>query len=284
VGVVPILAGAASASPSVVESATANGVTITVTAEPELARLAIVLTGGPAGEPVYVLRRQPGSPSTLVRPTSAGTLLWQAGSPTSVPTFYEYEARQGLETDFVVTDLDGSPLVSVRFTVPEWGTWLKSPGKPFLNLRCLWKQDSEYSLPIERVVLRPRGAKFPIVQSSRRASPSGPIALPTQTDEDARAMVSLLADGQVLMVDVPARFGIPLRYVSVGDASPSRAVGSITYEARVWTLDVVEVAAPIGLPAGQGFTYENVAALADSYIALAATFATYDDLAVGLEV
>lgn len=69
-------------------TATANGVTITATADGALGRLAIDLEGGTATEPVYVLRRDRNGTS-LVRETSAGTVVWVAGTPISVPTLYD---------------------------------------------------------------------------------------------------------------------------------------------------------------------------------------------------
>lgn len=276
----PILAG--SSSPTTTATATDNGVTITVTSENDSARLAINLEGGTATEPVYVLRRDRNGTS-LVRQTSAGTVVWVAGTPTSVPTLYDYEARQGLETDYIVTDLEGAPLVDVRVTVPRWGTWLKSPGYPHLNLSCYWQADSDYTRQARTSIIQPRGAKFPIVLSDRRTGTSGTVRLLTLTDENARSMTSLLNSGQPLMVDVPDSFGVPVRYVSVLDVTGSRSVPNIADEARSWSLDVVEIAAPIGLPAGQTFTYDGLTGVADSYIALAATFDTYDVLAVGLE-
>lgn len=275
----PILAGPS--TPTVTETATSGGVTITVTSEGDSARMAIDLEGGPVGEPVYVLRRDRNG-AALVRETYAGTVLWVAGTPTSVGTLYDYEARQGLETDYIVTDLDGAPLVAVRVTIPRWGTWLKSPGYPHLNLACYWKLDSDYQRAGRVSLLQPRGAKFPIALSDRRGGPSGTIHLLTMTDEDARSMTSLLNSGQPLMVDVPDAYGVPVRYISVNDVTGARAVNNIAEQARVWTLQIVEIAAPVGLPAGQDFTYEGLAALADSYIALAASFATYDDMALGL--
>jgi len=276
---VPILAG--SSAPATTATATANGVTITVTSEGDSARMAIDLTGGAAGDPVYVLRRDRNG-TTLVRETSDGTVLWLAGTPTTVPTLYDYEARQELETDYIVSDLDGAPLVSVRVTVPGWLVWLKNPGKPHLNLQCEWYADNDYDRDVARSVLWPRGAKYPIVLSDRRGAPAGRVQLVTLTDEAARSMTSLLGDGQVLMVDVPDSFGVPVRYISVGRVTDSREVPDVPTAGRLWSLDVVEVAAPVGLPAGQDFTYEGLAAQADSYIALSASFATYDDMALGL--
>lgn len=277
----PILAGPS--TPPTTATATSGGVTITVTSENDSARMAITLTGGTAGSPVYVLRRDRNG-TVLVRETSAGTVLWVAGTPTTVPTVYDYEARQELETDYIVTDLDGNPLVSVRVTIPAWLTWLKSPGKPHLNLQCEWYADSQYEREIDRTLLYPRGAKYPIALSQRRVAPAGRVQLVTLTDEASRSFTSLINDGQVLMVDVPESFGVPVRYVSVGKVVGEREVPDVPHGSRLWTLDVVEVAAPLGLPAGQSFTYDGLAAIADSYIALVATFDSYDSLAVGLEV
>lgn len=275
----PILAGPL--VPSTVVTATAGGVTITVTSDDINGRLAIDLTGGPVGTPVYVLRRDTNGTS-LVRPTSLGTALWLAGTPTTVPTFYEYEARQGLQTDFIVTDQNGAQLVTARFVVPTWGTWLKSPGKPSLNLRCDWQGDDAFTRSVPQVLLQPRGSKFPLALTERRNAPVGSILLATNTDDDALAMGQLIADGQVLMVDVPPQYGVPVRYVSVGAAAVAREVKDFPTPHRLWTLPVTEVAAPIGLAAGAGFTYDALNALASAYIGFPAIFATYGDLAIGV--
>lgn len=277
----PILAGAG--VPTTSATATAGGMTLTVAAEDALGRLRITVTGGVAGQPLYVLRRDSAG-TALVRPTSAGTLLWLAGTPTTVPVFYENEARQGLPTDFVATDLNGTPVVSVRVTVPTWGTWLKSPGKPHLNMRVVWHNDSEYDRPLPRTLLQPRGAKYPVALTDRRTAPSGVIVLQTETDVAARSLIALADDGQTLMIDTPESYGVPIRYVSVGNLSGARMAGAvrIDMENRIWTLEVDEVAVPVGLPAGQGFTYTGLAATADSYVGLAATYLTYSDMSVGI--
>lgn len=262
-------------------TATQAGITITVNADFPAGRLLISLRGGPEGQPVYVLRRDRNG-TTLVRQTSAGTVLWRKiFLTTDAPTISEYEARQGLDTDFIVTDLDGLPLVSVRLTVPTWGTWLKSPGQPGQNVRCAWKGDLDYTRRARQSVLAPRGAKFPIVLADRRLAPIGQVRLLTRDQITARALTTLLDSGQVLMIDVPDSHGVPVRYVSVGDVKGSRLAEEAHSEVRVWTLEVSEVAAPVGLAAGQGFTYEGLAATADSYIGLAANYSTYDDLAIG---
>lgn len=277
----PVLAG--TPAPLVTETATGpDGHTITVTSDSDLARIVIDVTGGVEGDPLYVLRRDRNG-TTLVRQTSAGTVLWVAGTPTTAPSVYDYEARQGLETDYILTDVDGAPLVSVRVAIPEWGAWIKSPGKPHMNVRVGWKGDRDYTRAARRWRGDVRGARYPVVLNDVRSAPVGQVRLQTRDQETARALTSLLADGDVLMIDVPDSYGTPVRYVSVGDVTGSRLSEDAWGDIRVWTLDVDEVAAPVGLPAGQGFTYEGLAALADSYIGLAAIFATYDDMALGLQ-
>lgn len=264
------------------ETATSGGYTITVTSDSALARMIIDVEGGTVDEPLYVTRRDRSS-NTLVRQTSAGTVLWVAGTPTTAPTIYDYEARQGLQTDYTLTDPDGSPLVTVRVVIPEWGAWLKSPGKPHMNVQVGWKGHQEFVRPARRWIGQARGAKYPAAFADVRGAPVGSVKLQTRDQETARSLTSLLADGETLMVDVPESYGTPVRYVSVGDVRGSALSDDAWSDIRVWTLQVDEVAAPIGLPAGQSFTYEGLAASADSYIALAATFATYDDMALGLQ-
>jgi hypothetical protein len=86
------------------------------------------------------------------------------------------------------------------------------------------------------------------------------------------------------MIDVDSSFGVPVRYVSVGDVTGTR-VGpnnaGLSWEARYFTLQVDEVAMPIGAPVNQNLTYDQLAANFGSYIAIPASVATYDDLAAG---
>lgn len=268
--------------PVTLGTATVAGKTLTVLAESSLARIEFTASGGVVGEPLYITRRDRAG-TALVRETSAGSVLWQAGTPTTAPAIVDYEARQGLETDYTLTDLDGAPLVTVRVTIPQWGSWLKSPGKPHQNLKCDWQYDSTFARGARQTVIPIRGAKFPIVQTDARTSPEGQITVVTDTSEQARAFVTLVADGGVLMVDVPDSYGVPVRYVSAGALAGSRLPGDVLIEDEVrrWSMDVVEVAPPVGLPAGQGFTYTGLQATADSYIALAATYVSYDLMTVG---
>lgn len=198
---------------------------------------------------------------------------------------YDYEARQGLNTDYILTDELGNVGASVSVLIPRWGTWLKDPFRPFMNCKVLWHQDSEYERKARRTLLQPRNAKYPVPQWDRRIAPSANIEVATEEDTKARALTSLLDSAGVIMIDVDDRFGVPVRYVSVGDIKGRRATSSdslgLKWEARIWNLEIDEVAYPIGTPSGQSLTYSEVAGFFSSYIDIAATVATYDELAAG---
>ena len=207
-------------------------------------------------------------------------------SPGSIPiTIYDYEARQGLDTDYILTDELGNVGASVSVLIPRWGTWLKDPFRPFMNCKVLWHQDSEYERKARRSLLQPRNAKYPVPQWDRRIAPSANIEVATEEDAKARALTSLLDSAGVIMIDVDDRFGVPVRYVSVGDIKGRRVTSSdslgLKWEARIWNLEIDEVAYPIGTPSGQSLTYSEVAGFFSSYIDIAATVASYDELSAG---
>ena len=264
-------------------SVTVNGATLTITANADAGRMELAASGGPAGDPLYITRRDLAGTS-LVRETSAGSVLWvTAGATTSSGGIVDYEARQGLDADYTLTDRNGSPLVNVRLTVPEWGTWLKAPGKPHLNTRCAWQDESEFTRESRQVVIAVRGARFPVVHTDRPQAPTARVSVVTDTTSQAAQLTSLLDDGAVLMIDVPASYSVPVRYVSVAKYASARLPGQVLVDSptRVWTMETVEVAPPVGLPTGQGFTYDGLAMTADSYISLGSTYASYNTMAVG---
>jgi hypothetical protein len=243
-------------------------------------RVILTATDGPPTQIAYVIRRDTQG-STLVRETSTGVVVYDA---LGTFTVNDYEARQGLITNYLLTSASGIQVANTTITIPRWGTWLKNPGKPFMNMRVLWNSDNEYSRAARRELIPIRGAKFPIAHTDRRLAPSGTIKLATQTTSEAKAFTNLVDDGAVLMIDVNPDFGVPVRYVSVGDVVGRRAGKEdrdLTWEARIWELQIDETSAPIGIPAGQTVTYEAIPASFDSYISLAASVATYNDLAAG---
>ena len=207
-------------------------------------------------------------------------------APDSLPiTLYDYEARQGLDTSYILTDELGTVGAEESLLIPEWGTWIKDPFRPDANVKVLWNADSDYTRKARRSLFLARGAKFPVPQWDVRVAPAASIKVATETEAQAIAFTDLLATAGVVMIDTKLSFGVPVRYVSVGDIVGSRATAeaglNLTWEARIWTLEIDEVDYPIGAPIGQGIDYTQVAGFFDSYIALASGVDTYADLASG---
>jgi hypothetical protein len=257
-----------------------EGYYITATAEPANGRIRLDILSTIAGAVLFVTRRDQGG-NVLVRETSTGSAL--AGIDGSA-IIYDYEARQGLWTTYVLSDANGVQMAGTFLLVPSWGTWIKSPSAPQLNLKCFWGADSAYALKSRREVMFPLGAKYPVVHSDKRLAPTGVVRLVTETADDAVSMNSILDKGGILMLDVALKYGVPVRYVSVGDVSRQRAGDAdrdLGWEARLWDMQVDEVLAPLGLPGSSALTYDDIPLAFDSYISLAASVQTYDDLAAG---
>lgn len=276
--------GAPNASASIATEVPA--LTIAAVAQPTSASVAITVRGGAPGTPLYVLRRDT-SGTGIVRETSEGTVVWPALGDTL--TLTDYEARQGESTQYLLTDGDGSPVASTSLTLPMWGTWLKSPGRPYRNARAYYVSDGEATLTARRLVVDIEDAAQRVVFARRRSTPSGNVVLLTQTADQASALALLLSDGLPLMLDTPSSWGVPYRYISVGDVGRSRAYDfeglNLTAQARLWTLgDVVSTAAPQGVPTiDPGRTYADLPTLFATYVAIPATTQTYEELATGQE-
>lgn len=207
-------------------------------------------------------------------------------SSASLPiTLHDYEARQGMDCDYIITDENGMTSDSKRISIPKWGTWIKDPFRPFMNVKVMWNADSEYARPVERVILKARGAKFPVVQHERRMAPNGTVRIVTETNDVSKRLIALFDMTNIVMLDVDADFGVPVRYVSVGDLSGKRAGKEdtdLSWEARYWDLPIQEVAPPVGAPIAQSLTYDMLAANFGSYIAIPASVDTYNDLSQGV--
>lgn len=223
-------------------------------------------------------------------PTSDYAWTGTADASTSTQTaqqvvVYDYEARQGEATDYLATDPDGVVLATAaRITVPLWGTWLKSIGRPYLNTRCHFGGEAPPTLPARRQLVTIEGADLPVALSEPRLGPRGQLRLVTLTAAQETALLAILADGEVLMLDTDATWRSPYRYISVGDVTPARGVGDgelgLDRAQRVWTLsDVAKVPAPIGVSQiNDQAAYDELPVLYGSYAAMAATVPTYDDL------
>lgn len=209
----------------------------------------------------------------------------------AVAPIYDYEATQGTVVEYLLTDPDGNVQATVNVTLPLWGTWLKSPGRPYRNVRCYFGSMPRVDAPLPREVYDVDGAGQVVVYSSLRSADRAPsLRLVTQTLEQLEGMRLLLSDGATLMLDTPPSWNIGMRYLSAGDVGRERPLatsegfGNLEATARMWELaDVVTVESPQGVTTTDpGRTYASLPVLFATYTAIPATTSTYEELATGV--
>lgn len=201
-------------------------------------------------------------------------------------TVTDHEARQGEGTDYLLADGDGVQLASVRIDLPKWGTWVKSPGRPFLNTRVHFERELPVQRGARREVVQVEGSRQAVVLSQPRATETGDLQLVTLTAAQDAAITRLLEDGGTVMLDSDPLWRVPYRYMNVGDVTTGRAYFDslgLALDARTHQLaGIVSVEAPIGVTAlDPGRTYDVLPTLFGSYAAMAATVPTYEALATG---
>lgn len=257
---------------------------LTLTVEREQARVRIELSGGSPGHVLYVLRRDSGG-TGMVRETSEGTVVWP---DSGTLTLYDYEPQQGEDAEYIVTDQNGVGISSARISVPQWGTWVKSPGRPYRNVRVFYQGESGgTAMEARRMIVPVQSSPHRVVFAQTRLSEQGALQLLTRTAAQAEALQLLLADGMPLMLDVPASWGVPYRYISVGDVTVARAHDleglNLTHEARIWELaDVVTIEMPQGVSTlDPTRTYAELSTQYATYVAIPALVGTYEQLGTG---
>lgn len=203
-------------------------------------------------------------------------------------TIYDYEPVQGSTVDYILADDDGNMLATARVVIPRWGTWLKSPGRPSRNVRVYYGRTESTILPIERERYAIEGSGSVVVYAARRSvEEASRLELITRTDEAAAAMRSILADGATLLLDVPPSWGVPFRYISVGEVEVGRPLaasdgyGNLEAAARLWGLaEVIAQPSPQGVSQEDpGRTYAVLPTEFATYVAIPATVESYEALA-----
>lgn len=201
-------------------------------------------------------------------------------------TVYDYEPQQGAQVDYIAADPTGAPLGSVRVTIPRWGTWLKSPGRPYRNTRAYLEQEGAVVRPAKRQVITREAGGLPVVLSQARGAMEGDVRLLALEGEQDAAVVRLLSEGNTLLLDTDPAWAVPWRYISVGEATstrPHEGTLGLDRPARLHALaGLVEQPAPVGPTVVEaGRSYADLPELFGSYLAIPATVPTYEALGTG---
>lgn len=201
--------------------------------------------------------------------------LYDTEAPLDIPVYYRAEDCVDL----------AAPVTSNEVVVPSSGRlWLKDPVRPYANVPIRLKGDPNPCVPVEGVYFqsmgeetypaggilqRPVNRRNGIAVVRVRHGYSSTINLATRTFVDRDAVRDLLATGDVLMLQAPAKYGIDECYVHVvGAPAWQRLSSDHRKQWRVVGIPFDEVGRPAGL--GYGVLGTRWMDLCDRYATFAA--------------
>lgn len=199
-------------------------------------------------------------------------------------TGYDYESWFEQPATYTATTAGGS-LTAGPVTLDVDVAWLRHPGVPSLSQPVDFQGEGQPVRPVAQAVLEPIGRRTPIVVTDgRRKSKRGTITLRTQTSEQADALLDLVDDTSVLLLDIPPSFGYnmdPHQYVSLGDLAEDRQRPDFyLWPRKQWTAPYIVVDRPAGGLQAE-WTYDGVLATWATYNDVKNNYDTYTDLTAG---
>lgn len=221
----------------------------------------------------------------------ARLLVLMSGTPASTTYLQVFLAK--------VTNA-AATATSAGVTVPSAGScWLKDPLRPANNIRVDFCFDPNPGCtPTEGVFfqgldvesLATNSALFninnqaePVVVNKTRSSATSTLTLVTRTFTDRDRVVSLLSPGTPLLWQVPDQYGMPDRYLAVGNASISRVLPDHRYPVRVASLPFAVVLAPGGPSQGvAGARWQDTCDLYATWAAVTSAGKTWTDVLDGV--
>lgn len=173
---------------------------------------------------------------------SGGTIIYDYEAPLDVAVYYVTGTAYDANGNLVVA------AQTPQVTVHSHGfTWLKDPGIPTRNMRLDEVED------IPEMTRAARGGLFhiidrthPIAVTSKREGRTGELHFATATAVQRQALITMLARGQILLLQTPGEAGFGSAYIYVGDVVESR-FGVMSEQTRKWTLPITMVDRPVGL-------------------------------------
>lgn len=159
--------------------------------------------------------------------------------------------------------------------------WLKNIAKPFLNrpLECIPNQ-SPITRRARNGIFPVVGRTFPIAVTDVRLSQELAIEVITRTTQEWQELDLITATGDIFFIQSPPGNSLPTMYVAIDDVSRRRPLRNqlCGNDWRVFTLPLVEVAAPSSDVIGALGTYQTVLNTYATYADVLAAHATYASL------
>lgn len=255
--------------------------TLTATLDPDNSRTSVSLswTSTPVPATATIERIDSSGAITAVRGAELATLV--AGAWAGLD--YEAPLDEPFTYRATSTARPGESVTSPQYTLTSAGrTWLKHPGRPFLNTTVEIGQAPDWSRPTTQGVFDVLGRTSPIAVTMRRSAPRGDLVVNTVADADAAALRALLDDGSPLYLQTPDGYGVGNVYVSVGDVAEARLTHVGTETARRWTLPLIVVDRPAGGVIAFGNSWSDVLGEYASWSALLEAEGTWESVLEGI--
>jgi hypothetical protein len=238
--------------------------TIAVQAQPDVASVALTVTGAPATLSLYRTDRY--GRTELVRGSPFAT---QGGTLSVV----DHEAPFGTLT--YATSPAGADAVTTSLDVDR--PWLTSPASPFLSLPVDVVDDTQHEYPPRSYLFDVIDRADPVYTWYRRSTRAGELSIGYETLQQRTRVLSLLSTGIPVLLRTP--LGCPYEggYYAVGDVRVEPLLpGS---RKGVIVLPYVLVVAPPGQPsATPGWAWVNVVDRFASWADVPPAFATWGDV------
>lgn len=256
--------------------------TLTGTLDLPNARVSVALswTSAPVPATATVQRVNPDGTIVPVRGADPATLVagaWVGDdfeAPLDEPFYYQATS----------SDRPGVVVTSPTYTMASGGaTWLKHPGRPFLNTKVEVGLPPDLTRPVAQGVFEVLGRSRPIAVTMLRNSERGTLVLNTHTDADRVALLGLLEDGNPLFLSTPGGYGIGSVYVAVGEVTEQRLTRVGRTPDRQFNLPFTVVDRPPGTALAVGNSWSDVLGAYASWSQLLLTEGTWTGVLEGID-
>jgi hypothetical protein len=156
--------------------------------------------------------------------------------------------------------------------------WLKSLVRPFLNRAVLVTAFTDPGRPARSSEFDVVSRTLPVGVNDVRGSRRWGIELYVNNAADAQTLDFILSAGDTMLLQVPLGCDVPGGYVAIKDTGQRHPDGRVRGKSRVFSLPLVEVAAPGPDVAGTISTWASVLAAYADWNAVLAAFPTWTDL------
>lgn len=152
--------------------------------------------------------------------------------------------------------------------------WIKSISHPFLNTAIEGFDTIDVTRRARNGVFPVVGRSYPVAVTDLRGSREFDLHVVARTQADRDRLDLVFASGDPVFLHVPPTWPIPSLYAVIDDVSDDRPVPGT----HMFTLPMIEVAAPGPDVVGATGTYQTLVTNYASYSAVLLAFATYQDI------